>query len=320
MGVDYKGTKGVPRMDLGIAVMEYVEEAEEFIGTKVLPIFRTKKKESTYPVITRESITRDADTKRAPRGNYNRDGFEAEDGSYKCEEHGLEGALDDGEREMYASDFDAELITSKITARRVLQAQEKRIAAGVFNTGTFAGAALYTNYSGAPWDAAGSDAIGQIRAIKTKVRQNCGMKANALICSGTNIDRLKGNTGIKDSIKYVARLTDAELMNALADIFGLKYVIVADGIRNSAKEGQSFVGADIWSDDYAMVARVIENGQDFSQPGLGRTFLWENDSPENAVVEQYRDETVRSDIFRVRQHVNEVIADPYFGHLMKVDA
>jgi hypothetical protein len=43
-----------------------------------------------------------------------------------------------------------------------------------------------------------------------------------------------------------------------------------------------------------------------------------SDSPENAVVEQYRAEEIRSDIFRVRQHVDEMVIDPYFAHLLKI--
>lgn len=320
MPVDYSGTRATPRMDLGVAMMEYVEQQNEFIGTQALRLFRTKKKASTFAAVTREGITRDADTKRAPRGNYNRDSFQAEDKSYKCEEHGLEGALDDGEREIYRSDFDAELVTTKITTRRVLQAQEKRVADLLFNTTTFTGAALYKDYSAAPWDTAASDAIAQIAFAKNKIRANCGIIANALICSTENIERLKALTVIKDAIKYTARLTDAEIRNALADLLGLKYILEGKAIQNSAKEGQAFVSADIWSDDYAMVAVIADDEEDLSQPAVGRTFLWVEDSPENATVEQYRDENARSDIFRVRQHVDEVVIDPYFAFLVKVDA
>jgi len=320
MGIDYSGARATPRLDLGVAVMEYIEQADEFIGTNILPIFRTQKQKSVFPAITRESITRDADTRRAARGNYNRDGFSAKDKSYACEEHGLEGALDDSERSMYASDFDAELVTVKITTRRVLQAQEKRIADKLFDTARFNGAALYTDVSANPWDNPDSSVIDQLRTAKAKVRSNCGMLPNALILSSTNIERLKGNKQIVDAIKYTARATDQELRNALADLFGLKYILEGKAIRNTAKEGKSFAGADIWNDDYALVALVVENGQDLSQPGVGRTFLWESDSPENAVVEQYRAEEIRSDVFRVRQHVDENLIDEYFGHLLKVDA
>ncbi|MDP3786126.1 MAG: hypothetical protein Q8R05_01005, partial [Candidatus Omnitrophota bacterium] len=150
-------------------------------------------------------------------------------------------------------------------------------------------------------------------------RQNTGMDPRTLICSKANIDRLLANNGVKDAIKYVARLTEAEILNALADILGIKEIVVGKGIYNSAKEGKPFASADIWNDDYAMVA-VIDASQRLSSPSLGRTFLWTLDSPENATVEQYRDDAARSDIFRVRQHVDEHIIDPYFAHLMKVDA
>lgn len=320
MGVDYSGVRAVPRMDLGAAMMEYVEQENEFIGTKVMPIFKTQKQKSVFPAITRESITRDADTKRASRGNYNRDGFSAKDKSYNCQEHGLEGALDDSERAMYASDFDAELVTSKITTRRVLQAQEKRVADALFDTSVFTGSSLYTDKSSEPWDNAATDAIKYVRDVKAKVRANCGMIPNSLIMSTTNIERLKSLTVVKDAIKYTARLTDAEVRNALADLFGVKYIFEGKAIRNTAKEGKVFSSADIWSDDYVLVALVAESSEDLSQPCIGRTFLWESDSPENAVVEQYRAEEIRSDIFRVRQHVDEVLIDSYFGHLLKVDA
>lgn len=316
---DYQGTRAIPRLELGEAALEFIQAQDEFIGTKVLPIFPTKKKASIFPAITRESITRDADTKRAPRGNYNRDSFQAKDRQYACEEHGLEGPLDDSEREMYASDFDSELTTVQIVTRRVIQAQEKRIASAVFDTTTFSGADLFTDYSAEPWDNASSDVIAQVREVREKVRKNCGMDPGSLIMSKANIDRLLANSGIKGAIQYVARLTEAEILNALADILGVKKIVVGKGIYNSAKEGKAFKGADIWSDDYAMVA-VIGEGQRLSDPSMGRTFLWTGDSPENATVEQYRDDAARSDIFRVRQHVDEIIIDPYFAHLMKVDA
>ncbi|MFA5100171.1 MAG: hypothetical protein WC547_04735 [Candidatus Omnitrophota bacterium] len=320
MGVDYLGTRAVPRLELGEAALEYIQQQDEFIGTQVLPIFPTKKKAAIFPAITRESITREADTKRAPRGNYNRDGFQAKDRQYTCEEFGLEGPLDDSERSLYATDFDAELTTVQIITRRVLQAQERRIAATVFNTTTFTGASLYTDNSSQPWDNPSSaDIPAQVRAARERVRANCGIDPNTLICSKANIDRMLASTSIKDCIRYVARLTEAELLNALADILGVRRILVGKGIYNSAKEGKTFISADIWSDDYAMVA-VIGQSSRLADPSMGRTFLWTSDSPDNATVEQYRDDSARSDIFRVRQHVDEMIIDPFFAHLMKVDA
>jgi len=317
MGVDYSGSRAVPRLDLGEATLEFTQQQNEFIGTQVLPIFQTKKKSSIFPAITRESITREADTKRAPRGNYNRDGFSAKDKQYNCEEFGLEGVLDDGERTLYSTDFDAELTTVQIVTRRVLQAQERRVAGLMFNTAVFTGAQLYTDNSATPWTNASTDVIAQVRAIREKVRANSGIDPSTLIFSKANLDRLLNNSVIKDCIKYVARLTEAEILNALADVLGVKNILIGRGIYNTAKEGKTFVNGDIWNTSYAMVA-VIGDPNRLSDPSVGRTFLWASDSPENATVEQYRDDASRSDIFRVRQHVDEIVIDPYFAHLMKV--
>ncbi len=318
MSVERVESRSVPRLDLGVTVKEYIDQENEFIGTKVLPIFRTQKQKATFPAITRESMTRDADTKRAKRGKYNRDGFSAKELAYACVEHGLEDPLDDSERELYATDFDAELVSTQITTRRVLQAQEKRIADHVFNTTTFNSSKLFTDNTVNPWTNPDSKIIDQIRTSKEQIRKNCGIYPNALIASAANLERMKSNSQILDLIKYTARPTDAEVKTALSDLFGVNQILSGKAIRNTAKEGKAFSGVDIWNDNYVLLAVIAGNGQDLGEPSLGRTFLWIEDSPENITVEQYRANDIRSDVFRVRQYVDERVIDPYFGHLIKV--
>lgn len=318
--LNYSGTRGIPRIEVGRALMEYMLMPSDFIGTRVLPIFNSVKKTANYPKITRESLNQAVDAKRAAGSNYNRSGIKAEDGTFACEEYGLEDALDDSQRALYASDFDAEFAIGRGVAYKLQIEQEKRIATEVFNTALFTGASLYTDNSGTPWDAAGTGVIAQVDAAKEKVRLNTGMRANSVVMSETNFIRLKANTEIRAAIQYTARTDEETIRNAIADLFGVSQVLIAGSVKNSANSGQTFSGSDIWSDDYVMVAKLAMNGQDLMEPGLGRSFLWTEDSPENVVAEMYRDDKVRSDILRVRQHVDEVIVDKYFGHLMKVDA
>jgi len=316
--IEQSGTRTTPRLDLGAAVMEFMEQGAGLIGTRVLPIFPAARRDGIFNAITRECLTRDLHTKRAMRGKYNREGIETAEVTYKCEEHGLEGALDDGERSLYANDFDAEMVTVQGITGLLLLAQEKRIASAVFNTSVFTGSSLYSDNSSTPWGTAATDIIGQILAAKEKVRQLTGMKPNAIIMSETNKNRCLQNTGIKAAIQYVARLTEAEIMNALADLFGVKYVLVGGAIRNTANKGKTFSGADVWSPLYAMLAVIAEDSQNLAQPCIGRSMLWTEDSPENALVEQYRDEEIKSNIYRVRHSVDELIIDPSFAHLLKV--
>lgn len=320
MGIQQSGTRSTPRLDLGAAVMEFIDQQSTFIGIKVAPIFKSPIKKGVFNAITRECLTRDIDTKRAMRSNYNREGIITEEKSFDCEEHGLEGALDDGERKLYARDFDGELVTVQQITNLLLLSQERRHAAALLNTTTFTGTALYTDNSAAPWDAVGSDAIGQVKAAREKVRQNCGIDNLSLICSKTNIDRLLLNTAIKAAIAGVKVVTEAEILAQLAAILGVESIFTGKAIRNTANKNKTFSGADVWSDDYALIAVVAKSAENLAEPAIARTILWTEDSPENTVAEQYREEAKKSDIFRVRHSVDELIIDPYFGHLIKVDA
>jgi hypothetical protein len=93
----------------------------------------------------------------------------------------------------------------------------------------------------------------------------------------------------------------------LAQVFDLDEVIVAGSPKNSAKEGQTVSVAEIWDDEYAMVARVARSS-DMREPCIGRTFHWSEDgSSIGGTVETYRDEPVRSNIVRVRHDVDELL-------------
>ncbi len=318
MPIQYPGGRATPRLELGVAVQEFIQTADEFVGTKIMPIFKTKKKAATFSAITRDYITQDVDTKRSSRGNYNRIGVGAKDKSFNCAENGLENPLGDDERALYQTDFQAELVCSKVTARAVLQAQEKRIAAKIFNTTTFTGSALYTDNTANPWATIATDIIGQVSTGKQKIRSNTGLLPNALLMNYANFENCKKNTAILNRIQYNKVATDAEVAGYLAALFGVDNILIAKGILNSAKEGQTFVSGDIWSSNFVLFGLIDPSGEDLSIPSVGRTFLWTEDSPDNALVEQYRDDTIRSDVFRVRQNTDENLIDPYFGHLMKV--
>ena len=120
---------------------------------------------------------------------------------------------------------------------------------------------------------------------------------------------LRNVAQIIDRVKYQGFM-DVRAGNitvaALEQAFDLK-VLVAAGAKNSAIEGQSISIGPIWSDEYAMICRVI-GSNDIREPGLGRTFHWAEDGSQvGSTVESYRDETVRSDIIRARHDVDEKI-------------
>lgn len=311
--------KGAARLELGAALLEFIQEDNDFIGTKIFPVFKSQEKKANFPAITRETLTQVAKTERAPNGSYNRGSMGAKDKLFNCVEHGFEMPLDDSFRALFEKDFDAELAVTKGAGMILLRNQEQRIADKLFNTTTFSGSALYTNASStAPWATETSNIIKTVRAAKAAVRKNCGLKPNALIMSETNLERALGNKDIVGRLSGALAATDVVVRQKLAEIFDVRFVFVAKSVKNTSAEGKDFSGADIWSSDYVMVAVVAEDGQDLTQPSVGRTFLWVKDCPENVSIEQYRDDPIRSDVFRARSFTDEYLIDPNFAHLVKV--
>ncbi len=312
-----QATYAVPREDLSEALHEYNPASDGFVATLVLPVRTVRKKAATVSVVTRENLKR-ADASHANGSAFNRIDITTEDLPYACIDRGLEGGLTDDDRENFADDFDAELETTMSVERHLLIEQEIRVATLLFNTTTWSGAALYTDNSGAPWDAVGSDAIGHVLAAKEKVRKQTGRNPDSMLIGPVTMKNLLLNTAIRACFVGITILTEALLRANIGSIFGLQNLFVGSEIYDSALEGQTFVGADIWSDDYALVFKLQQGSP--ASGGLGRSILWDRMSPGNITVAQYREEQTESDIFRARHYIDEKVFDAYFAHLMKVDA
>lgn len=322
--VDYSGSYAAPRLDLGVAFLEFVKDealGPTFIGAQVLPSFSTPRKEAKFSAVTRETLLQKPDAKRAMKGAYNRIVTGAKDKSYLCEEYGLEHPVDDDERSLYMNDFDADEAAAMAIGNGLLLNFEDRVQAAVIDTVLWTGASLFTDNSASPWSTSTTDIVGQVVAAKDKVRQNTGMEPNALIIGAAQLPNLLKNADIKKvHFPGAPLLTEAMIRSALAAIFGLEKLLVGRAVRNSAAEGAAFTGADIWGDTYVQVARLCEPGAPLWSPCVGRSFLWAPSSAEELVMEQYREEQTRGDVFRGRHSVDEVIIDKFFAHMMKVKA
>ena len=302
-----KQSSAVFRPDLGQAVMEYMEDPAAgmgFIGLSVMPLFRTMVNSGSYPVVPKEALLKLANVDRAPRGKYGRDDWEYERGQFVTAERGFEEMLDDSERSLF--DQEANGIADFVAARRawgkIMRAQEKRIATKIFNASNFTNHDVTTC-----WDVVASAT--PIDDVKTGVgafRKQCGMLPSALIISYTTFLALQVADQITDQLKYTMPGVDLANMTPamLARVFGVPQVLVGGAVYDSAGKGQAASIADIWDDEYAALVR-IGSAQDITEPCVGRTFLWTADAPENPVVEEYRDEERRSDVYRVRHHVAE---------------
>lgn len=297
------------RQDLGAIAYEYMLESPDrgFIGLKIMPVFVVPDQSADYPVIPIESLLKLQDTKRAPRSNYNRDDYSFETATYACEEHGWEEPVDDVERRLYARYFDAEEVATTRATDILMRNHEKRVQSIVQDTSIItATSAVSTEWSTASSCTPCSD----IKTAKRALKAATGVVPNVAIMS----EKVFENVMLSSEIKHYLRYTTPHLLTSmeqqrrmLALYFGLDDILIGGSQYDSAKKGQSFSLADIWDDEYVTLARISMGGANLRDPCLGRTFLWTADSPEMLVAEEYRDEAIRSDVYRVRHYVDEAV-------------
>jgi hypothetical protein len=310
------------RPDLAATFMEFDVMAAQaaMIGPKVFPFLDVMEKSSHFGKIPIEALLTEPQTRRQPKGDYGRADFEFDQVTYTCDEHGWEEVVDDDLLKQYRYIFDAEQVASMRALGIVMRSFEKRIADAVFNTTTWTGAPLTTAITNEWDDATNATPIADVTAAKKLVRENSGLIADTVIMDWSVFQNLRNVDEIIDRIKYSGH-TDpkAAAMSpiVIAEVFDVRQVLVAGagGVRNSANPGAAATPAPIWSDEYAMICKVAST-QDMQEPCVGRTFNWSEDSDQNLIVEEYREEKKRGSIIRVRHSVDELVLYAEAGHLL----
>jgi hypothetical protein len=290
-----------------------------FIAGRVLPVFDVASQAGSFGKIPIEQLLQNRETKRAPGSGYSRGKWTFGTATYSCEEHGAEEPIDDREAAMYANYFNAEQVSTMRAYEAVLKNHEQRVADLLFNATTWTGAAL-TTAVGTEWSTvATATPVTDVEAAVRKVWDGCGMWPNALIINRHVFRNLRLCDQIIDMVKsqgFMDARPGSITEQQLATVFDLDQVIVAGSVKNSATEGQSASLASIWSNEYAMLARIVSS-QDMREPGLGRTFHWgEDGSQPGGTIETYRDETIRGVVVRVRHDVDELVLYTEAAHLL----
>lgn len=304
-------TTAVSRPELAVLVNEFRETAVTgAIGARVMPFLPMMEQSAEYPVIPKEVMLKIHDTRRAMRGKYPSSDWEFEMGLYATRENGWEEKIDDRERKLYATLFNAEVVATRRATKIVDLSMERRIAAKVFNPTNFTPHAVANE-----WDnKANATPIDDVNDAKLSHRNQCGIPANTLIIGYYTFEKVRTCDQIIDQLINTFPGIDLNRITSqqLATIFNIEQVLVGGAVYDSADKGQDAVIADLWDNEYAMLT-VCSNAPDVSEPCIGRSFIWTEESPGSGepVVESYRDEGSRSDIVRVRHDSDERLLKSY---------
>lgn len=297
----------VVRPDLAGLLWEYAEllGRAQYIGLRVAPLFEIVDLSTGYLTVPTESLLKIPDTKRSVDGSYNRVTWEYSRNSFAIEEHGLEHRVDDKDARAYANYFDAEEVGGRVLMGMFLLDLEKRILDMLQDTGTFTAQDVVKAWA----TVATADPLNDVNTQRNAIRDATGLEPNCLIVSPTCHRNFARTVVIQGWVKYTgAKVKDANMSEELmSQYFDIPNYMVARSRYDTAKEGATASLSGLWAAAYAMVCRIPESVQNIADPCVMRTFLWTGDSPENVVVESYRDDPRRGEVLRVRNDTDEAI-------------
>jgi hypothetical protein len=336
----------ITRFDLSLTYQEFslLANQQKFIGLQVLPPIAVSQEGAEFVRIDIASLlSKIEDTKRAPKSTYKRDDWEWTKDSYAVEEHGVEEVVDDATVEKYGDLLRTEQIATTRAVNRVLQRLEFDIAAAVFNTTTWTGAALTTTLGTAWTTVATADPIGDVDAAHEKVNVGCGEDANTLVVTKKSFRAMVRTARLEGLLKYdasellIALSTGqnesmvGQIVSGLKDLLQVERIMVGRGFKNTADKGLPPSLSRVWDDTKAMLCVIHDDGLDGDlenpMPQIGRTiFSTKNDEPlpgsgdagfGSLIIEEYRENPVRGGVIRPRNKRQVKILHPQAGHLLQ---
>lgn len=276
-----------------------------FIADLVFPRVPVKKESDKYYIYGTE-LFQTPSAKRAPKTAYKRINWTVSTDTYTCEEYGLEEAIDDREMANADDPLNLEIDTTELLTSQIMLARERRVAALAFSSTYMT---VYTTLSGtSQWsDYVNSDPIGDVRTGMSTVQGTIGRDPNTMIISRAVFDKLQDHPAITERVKYTQLgILTVEL---LARLFGVERVLVGMSIYDSANEGQTDSLAQVWG-KHCLLAYIEP------RPGLKKMSVGYSMVAREKQVEKYRDDTIKSEIIRVSELVDEKVVSASAAYLI----
>lgn len=317
----YSNTAAVYRPDLA----GYVEQASTWekglIGQMIYPVVNVERDSGFYPIfkLAAGNLLRNEVKVRAPYAAYARGTRAFDQDTYGTLEYGFEEAIDDVLRMKFMPFFDAEVVAGKQAKRKVLLAQEVRIAASVMNTANW-GSAISAPLDYNKTNLATFDFGNDVDVAKTQLNSQGEDVSDAIVVlSGQLWNRIKASTKFQNRARGMGIGSDTILkMNTTvaAEVLEVKAVVVGKNYYDISPEGKAFSGSQIWPNTWFWLGRVTDAGSPAGmlQGGAGYILNWAQYGPLYSVF-TYRDEKIKSDIVRSAQDCTEKIVNSNAGVL-----
>lgn len=304
----YNTADSIPRADISTVLMEAMGQEGMFIAQEVLPIFPSSTEVGRYPIFPKkEGAILDpgkgfaGSTKRQIGGTYNEMDRKFTWGSYQTEEYGLEERVDDVVARRMESFFDAEMVTGKFLMNALMLDYEMEVAALINDPVAFTATAATNAYIEA--NIATVDVPKDLNMCIERMTL-LGEPPMEAVMSLSVWNFIRRTTKMQTYVYGFLNVTQGGSQitpDMFAAAFGLQRLLISKKSVNSAIKGKTPTLVPVWGNTYISLLKAGEG--DFMNGGVGRTIVWDADSPGGLFTsESYRDEKRRGNQLRVRSN------------------
>jgi len=279
---------------------------------QIAPPVEVAEKSATYFVWTRDFwFRREAGALRSPSGQYTRLGLGVTSATYNALERGYEEVVHDpiAAASQTPEDLDTQAI-AHLTEMIQIE-MEKLVAAATFVTGVWG--TTSTLSGGNQWsDYGNSDPIADADTAKRTIRRATGTEPGSLAIGALTWEVLKEHPLVLDKYKHTQ--TGIMTEDLVAACLGVGELFSMSSVENTAAEGATYSGSDIWGDNALFFNKTPTPG--LMVPNGAYNFIW-NETGDNFpwAAGNYRDEPVRADVHRVFTHSDVQIVASQLGYI-----
>lgn len=284
---------------------------EAFMWEMIAPVHEANLRSATFPIYDRENwFRRQGGAQRSAQGPYQRVGYGVSTDTYETIEIGFEKSL--GDVVKASNQFGDNLETKDVAfLTNLIELEiEKQVADVVFVTGAWGNEATLSG-TGQWSDFANSDPIADVDTAKRTILRNTGSFVNNTFIGLLGWEKLKEHPLLLDKYKHTQ--TGVLTEELVAASLGIPMLTVGMSVENTADENQTYVGADIWTDNMLL---QVTNPEGLDVANSVYTIMWNERGNIPWAVESYREEQTRSDINRVFTHLVPKITSSQHGYLI----
>lgn len=287
-----------PLQNISIA---YLQDAEDFVASKVFPNIPVQKQSDLYFSYTQADWKRTGAEVRATGAESAGGGFTVNpNNQYYCKKYAYHQDISDDDRSNQDDPLDLEADSALFVTRNLILRQELDFFNRYFQTGIWQGyAPSGTAIDFTPsvtWDQANSNPAKDVADLIAAIKGKTGFAPNTLTLTYDLYQRLKNHPMTLDRVKYTSEAVGENIGAALlAAMFDVKRVLIASAVYDPSQKGTTPTPGFIGKNKFLLTHSADKPG--LRTPSAGYTFSWKGlaGNAEGLRMKTFRIEQIESD-------------------------